>query len=210
MIRKLHLKDFKCFSEQKILFAPITLLTGLNSSGKSTTLQALRICKEQQILDGLGNAKDLRCASSSNYPKIIVEFTDGSSAKCIFSDSGITENTFSEDLNQVYYISADRLGPRVRLPFKNNVSHVGEVGENVYALLSQYRSQGGVPALLRHASLPDVSSVFEQVRAGWGLLLLVSALTFRYTPVPISALDRLLNPGQQMSDLASPTHYLFL
>lgn len=165
MIRKLHLESFKCFPDLKLLFAPITLLTGLNSTGKSSILQAIRICKEKKIPEGLGTARDLKCRNASDYSRIVVEFTDGAETLCRFSECGITESETSELFDHVHYISADRFGPRVSLPFKGNATHVGELGENVYAVLNLYRSQSGVPEILRHVSLPYTTSAFEQVRA---------------------------------------------
>lgn len=165
MIRKLYLKAFKCFSEQKILFAPLTLLTGLNSSGKSSVFQAIRICREQQIINGLGSIGDLRCVSSREYPYISVEFSNGNTSQCFFNESDMSVKDKDNYLDNVYYISADRFGPRVNLPYKSQASDVGENGENVYAFLSQYRTQGGIPELLRHESHPEVSGVFEQIRA---------------------------------------------
>lgn len=41
MLRQLGLKHFKCFEKLRLPLAPLTLLTGLNASGKSTVLQAL-------------------------------------------------------------------------------------------------------------------------------------------------------------------------
>lgn len=179
MIRKLHLKAFKCFLDLKLLFAPITLLTGLNSSGKSTTLQAIRLCKDQQMLKGLGTVRDLRCALSSAYPEINVEFTDGSTASCTFAESGLLSHDTHEAFSRVYYISADRLGPRVSLPYTDKAVHVGETGESVYALLARYRDKGGVPEPLRHESLPDTSSLFEQVRAWLSLIAPGCAFDFQ-------------------------------
>ena len=43
MIDKITLKNFKSFIDQEIELAPLTLLTGVNSSGKSSIIQALRI-----------------------------------------------------------------------------------------------------------------------------------------------------------------------
>lgn len=165
MIRKLNLKSFKCFPELSVLFAPITLLTGLNSSGKSTVLQAIRICKEQKIPDGLGTELDIKCKNTSSYPEISLEFAGGYKDKCNFFEFGTIECEQSGLLDYVNYISADRFGPRVCLPYKENVTHVGEFGENVYTVLNMYRSQGGVPEKLRHQSIQGISSIFEQVRA---------------------------------------------
>lgn len=41
MITRLKLRNLKCFEKLDIRLAPLTLLTGLNAAGKSTTLQAL-------------------------------------------------------------------------------------------------------------------------------------------------------------------------
>jgi len=41
MIKQLQLRNFKCFADQTIQFAPLTLLVGANASGKSSVIQAL-------------------------------------------------------------------------------------------------------------------------------------------------------------------------
>ncbi len=41
LINSLSLKNFKCFEELDVKFAPITLLTGANSSGKSSLINAI-------------------------------------------------------------------------------------------------------------------------------------------------------------------------
>lgn len=46
MIRELHLQNFKCFEDQKFRLRPLTLLTGLNGTGKSTVLQSLLLLRQ--------------------------------------------------------------------------------------------------------------------------------------------------------------------
>ena len=49
MLHALELENFKAFGERaRILFAPITLIFGENSAGKSTILQALNLLKQTQ------------------------------------------------------------------------------------------------------------------------------------------------------------------
>ncbi|ABG49630.1 conserved hypothetical protein [Trichodesmium erythraeum IMS101] len=49
MISLLRLKNFKPFSNQSLSFRPLTLLSGLNSTGKFSTLQALLLmCQSYQ------------------------------------------------------------------------------------------------------------------------------------------------------------------
>ena len=41
MIESMEITSFKCIHHESIEFAPLTLLAGPNSSGKSTVLQAI-------------------------------------------------------------------------------------------------------------------------------------------------------------------------
>ncbi|MEQ8996608.1 MAG: DUF3696 domain-containing protein [Coleofasciculus sp. B1-GNL1-01] len=66
MIRQLHLINFKPFSNQRLEFRPLTLLSGLNSTGKSSVLQSLLLLRQsyQQGLlpeKGLALNGDLVC-----------------------------------------------------------------------------------------------------------------------------------------------------
>jgi len=49
MINNLEITNFKAFSHVSIKLAPYTLLSGLNSSGKSTVLQALALLRQAQM-----------------------------------------------------------------------------------------------------------------------------------------------------------------
>ena len=46
MLDALELKNFKCFQQQNVTFRPLTLLTGVNSAGQSTTIQALLLLQQ--------------------------------------------------------------------------------------------------------------------------------------------------------------------
>jgi len=52
MIRLLRLQNFKCFEDQSLNFRPLTLLTGLNGTGKSSVLQSLLLLR-QSYQEGL-------------------------------------------------------------------------------------------------------------------------------------------------------------
>ncbi len=41
MLKKLGIEGFKCFDKEILSFGNLTLLTGVNSAGKSSTIQAL-------------------------------------------------------------------------------------------------------------------------------------------------------------------------
>ena len=73
MIQSIQLTNFKCFEHQDVVLRPLTLLAGLNSSGKSTIIQALLLLRQSYLenllaqvgltLNGklaqLGTAKDV-------------------------------------------------------------------------------------------------------------------------------------------------------
>jgi predicted ATPase len=57
MLSQLHLRNFKCFKDQNFPLKPLTLLTGLNSTGKSSVLQSLLLLRQsyqEQLLDTTG------------------------------------------------------------------------------------------------------------------------------------------------------------
>ncbi|GMT96027.1 DUF3696 domain-containing protein [Corallococcus caeni] len=59
MIRKIHLKQFKCFQDREFSCGRLTLLTGFNGGGKSTVLQAL-VLLHQSLADGIESASARR------------------------------------------------------------------------------------------------------------------------------------------------------
>lgn len=46
MITKLHLQNYKCFEDQTLEFKALTLLSGLNGTGKSSVLQSLLLLRQ--------------------------------------------------------------------------------------------------------------------------------------------------------------------
>ena len=70
MIQSLRLQNFKPFEEQSLQFRPLTLLSGLNSTGKSSVLQALLLLRQsyqQGLLKNTGLALngDLVCIGTA-------------------------------------------------------------------------------------------------------------------------------------------------
>lgn len=49
MLTKIHLDHFKCFEKLSLPLTPLTLLSGLNAAGKSTTLQALSLLHQTAV-----------------------------------------------------------------------------------------------------------------------------------------------------------------
>ncbi|MEV6107815.1 DUF3696 domain-containing protein [Streptomyces sp. NPDC051940] len=58
MLERISITNFKAFARQDIGLAPFTLLTGLNSSGKSTVLQSLALLRQSHEAGLLDEADD--------------------------------------------------------------------------------------------------------------------------------------------------------
>ncbi len=84
LIKKLKLNNFKCFRETNIDFGKITLLTGANSSGKSSFIDALLAIMQTEEFPkhfspngkykNLGGFKDISFQQNSKFIDINVQF----------------------------------------------------------------------------------------------------------------------------------------
>jgi predicted ATPase len=181
MINNLHLKYFKCFRDNDIMFSPLTLLTGLNSSGKSSVMQAIRIATNNKLVDGYGD-----CISElGTEAEIVLELNSNTYTTRIKRGAGgiISSDFITNQESSIQYIAADRAGPANYLPFDSNSFEVGEKGENVLSYLTRF-SDGGVtvPEGLRREGYELYSGIKEQVVAWLGMIC--PGLRFDYSIVP--------------------------
>ncbi|MCT7993181.1 AAA family ATPase [Laspinema olomoucense] len=143
MISYLKLKNFKPFQEQEIQFKSLTLLSGLNSTGKSSVLQSLLLLRQshqQKLLPEVGLALngDFVCIGTAqdalftdakeNSIGFEVLWEDGTQGIWDFSyspktdvlglasqptPSAIYESSLFSD--RFHYLQAERIGPRTYL-----------------------------------------------------------------------------------------------
>lgn len=143
MIKNVHLSNFKCFENQDIPLGGLTLLAGLNGSGKSSTLQALLLLRQSHqadllsrgrlLLNGdltqLGTAGDvINESASSDTIGLGLEHQGGSfewrfdydkgadvlqAASMPIDPSALQCSLFGKDAS---YLCAERMGPRVSFP----------------------------------------------------------------------------------------------
>ncbi|PKQ23719.1 MAG: DUF3696 domain-containing protein [Actinobacteria bacterium HGW-Actinobacteria-5] len=182
MIEQITITNFKRFSSLALSMAPLTVLTGRNSGGKSTVVQALVLLHCEQLPGGaiplngphglaLGEASDvLNIHAASNEIEISVVSARGRGslvlevphdrspsliARRTSIPEGVTPSTGKE--RGFVYLSAERLGPRdlqeVAVDFDDSLS-VGPRGEFTAHVLSQL---GRVP-VHRQRIHPDTPS----------------------------------------------------
>ncbi|HSD38675.1 MAG TPA: DUF3696 domain-containing protein [Rhodocyclaceae bacterium] len=120
MLDAISINAFKSFPAKTIHFKRLNVLTGLNNSGKSTILQAIRMCDPNKgpYLEGLGYFSEIRSKYSPSQEDVVLSLEkQGSSVACLKLNSQGHQYTKEEnDLPLMEYIGADRYGPRVALP----------------------------------------------------------------------------------------------
>ena len=182
MITELHIKGFKCFDEETFRITPLTLLSGLNSSGKSTFLQAIKFFYgfKPQIA-GLGPLSELVSTRHSGFKvKIFTENTSGE-----FSYPGQKPiNFWNREQKLVSYISAARLGPEIYLPScvtEDEGQGVGIKGEFVLDFLERHIELSGLPQILCH---PDSKSKGVRVNVSHWLSLISPGISINWERIP--------------------------
>lgn len=187
MITALRVRDFKRFADTSFDLRPLTVLTGLNGTGKSTAIQALLLARQAARLPGtgvvqlngpyglaLGEADEIRHRDSA-APDIEVALTsDGHPTRCTYrfevpDDRALHLRIAEEDQSCVElsgpertftYLCAERLGPRDQLQVSAELPDligVGVQGEYTAQVLAQNESKR-VDEGRRH---PDTSSTHQ-------------------------------------------------
>ncbi|MCR5574115.1 MAG: DUF3696 domain-containing protein [Bacteroidaceae bacterium] len=136
MIQELTLKGFKSFYDETIKIAPLTVLTGLNSSGKSSVIQSLRMLRNRGPLPGHGTTEELTNIYYSTRFSIQIKYTDLRGKECFmgFGPEAQRNTPGYYGIPQFTYVSADRFGPRTSIPIDNS-RQLGERGDNVLKII---------------------------------------------------------------------------
>ena len=142
MINQLIIKGFKSFVDNSINFNQLNVLVGLNSSGKSTVIQALQILNkysrhfENPLIEGHGDYKELQNPFSSLPFSINARYCEDH----MICYSPLTENNiYADDFPDLIVISADRYGPLVSIPLLSDCE-LGPKGENVIKCIEMHEN----------------------------------------------------------------------
>lgn len=193
MIGRIGLKNFKSFRNAELDINWLTLLTGLNSSGKSSVLQAIRMWARCSPLEGHGRLSQLRShISEDDYFMISVDDDgvtshvlhrgDESKLMCACGDfvddveAVLQSAEMCEGRNplscELHYISAARLGPQTSLAVRPDSvgNSVGEFGEEVLEYLMHRSALAGVPGGMRAPEMENIGSFASNVSAWLGVV----------------------------------------
>lgn len=178
MLEQLTLQGFKSFEYAALTLRPLTILTGLNSSGKSTVLQAIRMLENKYrkagncLLEGYGDWNELKCDHSDT---LTLQATDqqGNMLEITTGESRSTEPE-TLDFPEVLYVSADRFGPQKSIPVNYN-NQLGSKGENIVKVI-EFLSEREMPECLRHPKAEGIT--FEYNLKAW-LGIIAPGVSFR-------------------------------
>jgi len=164
VITNLEIHGFKRFQREAFAFAPLTVLAGLNGSGKTSVIQTLLLAWETSSEDSntvrlngpfgleLGTAEDVRNWNSGDSIEIHVTSEAAGNVKYIFGfpadeaqylivqeKPASPPRAFSAQPRAFTYLCAERLGPRNVLgacPLPDDKLEVGVRGEHCAQMLS--------------------------------------------------------------------------
>jgi len=162
MIKTLELIGFKSFVADELEFGGLTLLTGINSSGKSSVIQALLLLEKYVAvapisLKGHGNLEEMRNPFSRDGIGLYVMLVHGNKVGFRFDKSKLENLDFSgqTDFPKIIYIAADRYGPETSMPIFHDNNELGSRGENLFKCIDHYSDELLNPILRHEASEGD-------------------------------------------------------
>jgi predicted ATPase len=202
MISSLRLINFKPFANQFLEFKPLTLLSGLNSTGKSSVLQSLLLLRQsyQQslfpnvglALNGdlvcIGTAKDaLFEAAQEDSISFELAWEDGSEGLWRFdydqavdvlnlTSPSISQEVYQSSLftNNFHYLQAERLGPRPFFEISDfQVRQLGQLGTKGEYTAHFLFINGNKPIPSPKLSHPEVKKIKEELDNEQPSLLLI-------------------------------------
>ncbi|MCK5820136.1 MAG: AAA family ATPase [Psychromonas sp.] len=138
MLHELEIENFKCIDKQVFNLKPLTILTGLNSTGKSTVIQAILLFSHFSSKPQ-NETLNILVANFSNFREIRNKYTNAKSLSItadgvVLSMNYETLHTKSFHLNyeeNIYYLSANRIGQE-ELALLNPRQKIGRNGEYVF------------------------------------------------------------------------------
>jgi predicted ATPase len=139
MLESIHLENFKASRDVDVRLAPLTILAGLNSTGKSTLLQAIGALRQSYDQNGKTDGLSLsgQLVQLGQYRDVLTEGTEGDAVVVTVGENGTSYKwSFggAPDANQLrfsetpafppnfitsphfQYLQADRIVPRTLYP----------------------------------------------------------------------------------------------
>ena len=166
MLTEINITGFKSFKTKEIPLRPLTLLCGLNNSGKSSVIQALRMfCNSYEghppYLTGHGSIEEIRSRLVAPTEDISISCRSNERSETLLIKKNTSEKPNFAPLS--CYLSADRWGPKILHPLDTHdgaFPSIGNHGEYVIGFLDELQNQI-VPDQLHHEFAQGKTLAFQ-------------------------------------------------
>lgn len=145
MITHINLEGFKSFEKENLNLRPFTLLTGLNSSGKSSVIQALLMVERAAkgngfLLDEHGTGRELTNTYVQAFD--ITAFDEGNKFIRLHNENDQQTIVNGEiTLPHVFYSEAGRYGSQSSIKVFNNTAEMDSKGGNLLKCIDTYADE---------------------------------------------------------------------
>lgn len=145
MISRIHIKNFKSLIDNDIAINKLTLLTGLNSSGKSSLIQTVRmlnnlVTTKVPFIPELGRMRELINKNSNKFT--IEAYTELNDLLALYSYNTSNNVEIAESSSikwpNVMYVEAGRFGSRLVIPVDENKDSFSSNGDNILYFINQH------------------------------------------------------------------------
>ena len=157
MIESIEIKEFKCIHHELLKFAPLTILAGPNSSGKSTVLQAILLGACVHAQKNIAYLKEV-VKPFSQFSEVYNRYYNAQAVEIVVTGRGwkvSLHKTLNADVpaeshsaqvkglayeSSLYYLCANRIGPE-ELAELNRELKVGQSGQYALGYFEQQKDK---------------------------------------------------------------------
>jgi predicted ATPase len=170
MINEIHLDGFKSFYDEYIQLKGLTLLTGLNSSGKSSIIQAIAMAEKSRssngnfLLEGHGSANELINQSKKEFN---IEIS-ADSYRVYMSSNKMESKLDGEMTDNIFSLEAGRFGGQNSIVIYNDNNEIGIKGENVLKCIDKCSNEI-IPLALQHKDT-EGTTLWYNLKAWLGII----------------------------------------
>lgn len=180
MIKYLEIDGFKSIRHYCFHFDGLNVLTGLNSSGKSSVIQSICILSNianrhiDVIPDGMGGEAALRNSECAEMNITATIQKDGNTVLCSYNNQ---QSVNYSSFPKVIYVSAERSGAKNSIITKEN-HEIGSHGDNVIKCIEYYNENHQLPDSIC-PNIEESSKSFRMIVEKW-LQAITPNMSFDY------------------------------
>ncbi|MCK5523251.1 MAG: AAA family ATPase [Thiomargarita sp.] len=161
MINNLKINQFKCLGDESFTFKNLTILTGLNSAGKSSVIQSILLMSHyfgekkflsENLLDFTNNRNKYLNAKAFSIEIDGICLTKNIDATN--PQGNLPHFTIEQDL---FHVDANRLGPE-ELALYSSENKIGQHGEFIFSYYEQNKSNVIEKSLIKSANSDTLQS----------------------------------------------------